>query len=402
MSVEKNTKQTFLWMRLSHEPFVVFYALLPFLLRKDLGAGLFELSVLSAIRPVLPVFSFYWGANLFQKKVCLKQNLIFAWVFARIPFLFVFWIQNVWYLIFCAACYELFNRAGTPALIEILKLNLSKTKRDQLYTVGFVLSFMESILLGLFLTRALSSSLFPWPSYCALATAISLSSIALQWKLLLPKIKKEPTLPQQSFSERLTLPWKHTYELLSENPAFATFQWKFMLGGFALMLASPGISIFYADTLSLSYKEITLGRSVLMGLGIITSAHLWKKLLSKERVDEMMSAILLGFCSYLLLLWCAQIHLGFFYLAYLIYGVTQSGSHLLWNLSGPLFSEEKESTPFSTTNLLMVGIRGLIAPFLGAWICAYTGPSFLLLLGASCILPALLQKIRRPLPKTSS
>ena len=51
-------------MHLLNEPFVVLYALLTFILRKDLGASLLQISILSALRPTLPIFSFYWSANV--------------------------------------------------------------------------------------------------------------------------------------------------------------------------------------------------------------------------------------------------------------------------------------------------------------------------------------------------
>ncbi|MBS0627189.1 MAG: MFS transporter, partial [Verrucomicrobia bacterium] len=142
------TRKALLWMNLSHEPFVVLYTLLPFIIRKDLGASLLQISILTALRPVLPLFSFYWSANLTRQRHRLRSNLISAWVLARLPFLFIPWIDSIWYLIFCCAVYEFFNKSGIPALIEILKINIPKKAREKTYTFYFVLSFIESILLG--------------------------------------------------------------------------------------------------------------------------------------------------------------------------------------------------------------------------------------------------------------
>ena len=128
------TRRALLWMNLSNEPFVVLYALLPFILRKDLGATLLQISILTALRPVLPLFSFYWSANLTNKKHLLRSNLIGAWVLGRVSFLFIPWIDSVWYIIFCCAVYEFFNKSGIPALIEILKINIPKDAREKTYT----------------------------------------------------------------------------------------------------------------------------------------------------------------------------------------------------------------------------------------------------------------------------
>jgi hypothetical protein len=38
----------------------------------------------------------------------------------------------------------------------------------------------------------------------------------------------------------------------------------------------------------------------------------------------------------------------------------QAGSDLSWHISGPVFSKEKESTLFSGTYVLAVGISGMV------------------------------------------
>ena len=43
-----------------------------------------------------------------------------------------------------------------------------------------------------------------------------------------------------------------------------------------------------------------------------------------------------------------------------------------WNLSGPIFSEKKESTIYSSINLAAIGIKGCIFPFLGHLLPVYT------------------------------
>lgn len=53
---------------------------------------------------------------------------------------------------------------------------------------------------------------------------------------------------------------------------------------------------------------------------------------------------------------CAQYHVIMLYVAYGLYGVMQAGSELGWHMSGPCFAQEKDSTVFSSTNVLMVGI----------------------------------------------
>ena len=379
-SIHQKTSRALLWMNLSNEPFVVLYALLPFIFRKDLGASLLEISILAALRPVLPVFSFYWSANLTNRPDLLRSNLILAWAFGRLPFLFVPWVTNVWYLIFCCAVYEFFNKSGIPALIEILKINIPKEARENTYTLYFVLSFLESILLGLVIAGLLDFYPPAWKLLCGLTALVSLSSVWLQLRVPI-EISRAPSTPLSPFKARVLQPWKDAFALLRKRPDFARFQWGFMMGGFGLMLIAPSLSIFYVDMLNLEHTQIVTGRSILMGVGIVLSSYFWKKGLSRLSIPQLTIRILLGFGLFPLILLLSLHDLRWFYLAFILYGIAQAGSHLLWNLSGTLFAREEDSSQYSRVNVLMVGLRGIVAPALGGILCSYFGPLPMLVLG---------------------
>ena len=74
--------------------------------------------------------------------------------------------------------------------------------------------------------------------------------------------------------------------------------------------------------------------------------------------------------------------MGWFYLSFILYGIAQAGSHLLWNLSGALFAGEEDSSPYSRVNILMVGLRGRVVPAIGGLLCDLVGPGPMLVLGS--------------------
>ncbi len=367
-------------MNLSNEPFIVLYALLPFIFRKDLNASLLEISILTALRPVLPVFSFYWSANLTNRPDLLRSNLIVAWVLGRLPFLLVPWFTNVWYLIFCCAVYEFFNKSGIPALIEILKINIPKDAREKTYTFYFVLSFVESILLGLVMAGLLDFHPSAWQFLCVLTALVSLSSVWLQLRVPI-EINEAVPAPLPPFKVRVVQPWRDAFALLRKRPDFAQFQCGFMMGGFGLMLIAPSLSIFYVDMLNLEHTQIVTGRSILMGVGIVLSSYFWKKGLSNLSIPQLTIRILIGFGLFPLVLLLSLLDMQWFYLAFVFYGIAQAGSHLLWNLSGTLFAQDEDSSQYSRVNILMVGLRGIVAPALGGLMCSYLGPVPMLVFG---------------------
>ncbi len=379
-TIHHKTRLALLWMNLSNEPFVVLYALLPFIFRKDLGASILQISILTALRPVLPLFSFYWSANLTNCRHRLRSNLIGAWLLGRIPFLFVPWFPNAWYIIFCCAVYEFFNKSGIPALIEILKINLPKDAREKTYTFYFVLSFVESILLGLVMGGLLDKQPSSWSILCGITVLIGLSSFVVQMRVPIPLEDRAPiALPP--FKTRLIQPWKEAIALLKRRPDFARFQWGFMMGGFGLMLIAPSLSIYYVDYLNLEHTQIVTGRSILMGVGIVLSSFFWRKAISTLSVPQLNVRILIGFALFPLLLVLSAFHMQWFYFSFIIYGIAQAGSHLLWNLSGTLFAENEDSSPYSRVNILMLGMRGIIAPALGGIFCQLFGPIPMLIVG---------------------
>lgn len=374
------TRLALLWMNLSNEPLVAIYHLIPFILRKELCATTYQIALFTTLSPVLSVFSFYWGSWVTHRKDMLLTNLISAWVLSRIPFLFLPFVNDFWSILVCCSVYQLFNRASTPALMEILKQNIPKKPREHIFSFYYVITVIEGILIGLALVNILHVDNTNWKTVFLICALLSLTSVWVQLKIQVSKEKNARlNPPQRAFVE----PLKGCFQLLRDRKDFARFQWGFMLGGFGLMIMAPARYIFSADTGAVSISNMTIARCVFVGIGLAGSALIWKKALQQFSVHKLTTWILVGFGIYPLLFTLAPLHIFWFYLAHLVYGIAQAGSHLVWHLSGTIFAGENGvSTPFTTTNVLMIGLRGLVGPFLGGVLCDYFGAGPVLLLGA--------------------
>ncbi len=368
----ETTRFALLWMNLASEPLIALYTLLPFILRKELGASVLQLSLFVMIRPLLSVFSFYWST--FQKRG-LVSNLIGACILANLPFVFFPFVDNVWLLLGACAIYQLFSRAGTPALIEIIKRKIPEKPRAHIFSLYFILSFIESGILGMVVGNLLDHNTIPWKYLFLIAALMGLSSVLIQRKIALPKEK-------EGRGELSKNPLRTSFALLRSRPDFARFQWGFMFGGFALMLMAPALSIFYADTLALSYEKMSLARYIFMGIGVALSSMLWKRGLQALQIHKITGWVLLGFGLFPVALLAAPWNPLCLYAAFFIYGIAQAGSHLLWNLSGTVFAKNEDSSPYTAVNLLMLGLRGVVAPFLGGILCDLCGPLTVLITGA--------------------
>lgn len=375
------TRLSLLWMNLSSEPLAAIYSSMPFILRKELGATLWQISLFSVLSPVLSVFSFYWGAWFSRYKSQLLPSLIGAWFLARIPFVFFPYMDTFWQIFICCGVYQLFSRASTPALMEILKRTVPKKTREHVFALYTVLSVLEGICIGLLLTQVLSVCDNNWRLLFLISALISLTSVFIQLQIKLPPSNEEET-PSAPSKNMLTQPLKESIRLLRTRPDFALFQWAFMIGGFALMLIAPARAVFAADSLPVSIADMTLAKCVFVGLGMAGSSMLWKRALTTYGIQRLTTWILVGFGCYPLFWLLSSLHLSWFYLAHLLYGIAQGGSHLVWHLSGPIFAGNQNSAPFTTVNVLMIGLRGAVGPLLGGLLCLTWGPVPVLVLGA--------------------
>lgn len=151
------------------------------------------------------------------------------------------------------------------------------------------------------------------------------------------------------------------------------------------MMAVPAITIFTSDVLSATHANVTVARTICMAIGVVISTPFWHRAMSSVNVSKVLGFVAIGFVCYLFSMLMAEVAFGYYFVALLIYGVAQAGSHLLWNLSGPLFARDEDSSQFTMVSILTVGLRGLIAPQLGSLLCMGVGASNALIVGALVI-----------------
>jgi len=195
------------------------------------------------------------------------------------------------------------------------------------------------------------------------------------------QLDKSEETPLTPLRKRLVAPWKESFELIRENRSFAQFQMGFMLGGFGLMIMAPAYPIYFADVLNLGYDQVTMARCLWMAVGVTLSTALWRLAIERLRPVMLTPLIRLGLSLFPFSLLITMFEIMWFSLGFLFYEIAQAGSHLLWKLSGTLFSGNRSSSAYTAVNVLTVGLRGLIGPFLGGLICKIAGPGSAIFVG---------------------
>jgi len=379
----QRTRAAILATNLLNEPLFSIYALLAFILRKDLGATAFQIALLTMLKPMVSIFSLYWFAGG-GKKSSLRANVVWAGFLARVPFLFFPFCDNVWFCIAAAALHMLFSRASTPAWMEILKLNMSKKERERSFSQGSALGYAEGVFIAIGFGALLDHHPEAWRLLFFVSALLGMVGVWLQKKVPVcgeGVTEAESVEERKRWKETILWPWKSSWDLMRSRKDFAIFQWGFMACGFGIMLIQPALPLFFVDVLHLSYTDLAIAFSICKGFGFVLTSPVWAKAMGRFSISACSSIVFIGVGLFPLALLLATFSLFWLYLAYIIYGIAQAGSHLIWNLSGPLFAKQEDSLQYTGVNIVMVGMRGMIAPPLGGAFCVITGPIFVLVAG---------------------
>jgi hypothetical protein len=391
-TIPRRTRLALLWTGFLNEPLVALFSLMPFILRKDLKATAFQIALFTMLKPLVSVLSFYWSSLWEKGPHRLRLSLVGSWILSRFLFLFLPWCHSASFAILTSLIYLLFYRAGLPALMEILKVNLPTVQREKIFSLSATLNHALSIVIGIFIGCFLDVSPSAWPFLFFFMALLGFFAIAIQWRL--PLAQNLPSSVEKLHTHnKIVGPWKRCFQLLKERPDFAQFQWSFMAGGIGLMMMAPAWTLFCADILSLSHTDMTISRFLCMGLGFAFTSTLWSESLSKKPILQITRRVCLLFSLFPILLIFSLLNPFFVPISFLFYGIAQAGSHLIWHLSGPLFSGESDSSPFTAVNILMVGLRGLVAPLIGCLLCEIFSPQIALIVGSLfCLIGAFLTR----------
>jgi predicted MFS family arabinose efflux permease len=259
-------------------------------------------------------------------------------------------------------------RAMLPAWSEIFKLNIQDEKRGIVFSQGSTINYLSNIVLPLLIAPIMDYYPPSWKWIFFILAFLQLFDVLILTKLSVNlenyRSEKTPSEPAPLLIE----PWKNSWRLIKERPDFRNYQIVFMLGGTGLILAHPVLPLFFNQVLHLSYQQFAFAVSVCKGIGFALTSRVWAKWFNRISI-HLFNFFVTAFAGlFAVIIMSIDQSLVWIYIAYLIYGVMQAGSELSWNLAGPRFAREQDSTLFTSVNVAMVGLRGCIAPFLGEFI----------------------------------
>lgn len=382
----QRTSAAFLLTRLLSVPFSAIFNLLLIILYKDLHATPLQITIAIAFRPVASLFAPYWSASIYSQERSHILKLSIANIIKFIPFLFTPFIDNAWYYVFAFGFYMMLTRGMIPSWMEVLKKNVQGMSMEKVFAYGSAFEYIGGAFLPLMFGFLLDGDGEIW-RYIFPATAI-FGMLSAFFIYRIPSPIFDQVREERSFKQHLLNPWKETYQILCKRPDFLKFQIGFMWGGAGLMVLQPVLPKFFVDVLNLTYLEVAMALTVCKGIGFALTSPLWIRAYRKMDIFQFSRLVIFLIAIFPLCLLASQFNLIWLYVAYFAYGIMQVGSEMSWNLSGPVFAKQEDSSNYSIVNVLAGGIRGCIFPLLGTLLYEYTNASTVLILGTFFCLAA--------------
>lgn len=386
-----NLSKAYLFSRLLGTPLEAMYTLLIFILVKEFNPSWLQLSLLAASKPISSLFAFYLSAGMIGRQHQFKRYLVAVSTLTAMPALIFPLIESCWFYIAAHFIFMIGQRASFPVWNSTLKNHLMENRLSSLQAKA--ISIQQSIaifapmLIGYWIDfdREIWKSLF-------LGLAVVQMSSSLMMQFLLPAFNSpnnSATSSQVSFLSP-TAQWQESKKLLLARRDFFSYLQLFFWGGTGLVMMQSTLPQFFNANLHLSYTSIALASSVCKGIALIATTPLWAYWVNKMSLYRFNLYINLFSTLFIAFILLSNIHSEWVFAAYLFYGAMQAGCELSWNMSGPHFAKEKECTLYSSLNLPLIGLRGMVFPFVGQWILLLSNANVVFLCAAALTLASLL------------
>jgi hypothetical protein len=166
--------------------------------------------------------------------------------------------------------------------------------------------------------------------------------------------------------------------ILREDRAFARYQWWQFLNGASFLLMAAPLMFMVSREMTDAATEYTLATIVLQLVPMVTSivfSQAWAPLFDRVHVAVFrvaqgfvsLAALSLLFGSAMLdLLWLVAV-------AQFLVGISNAAGNLAWNLGQYDFAPPEKTAAYMGVHVMLTGLRGSVAPFIGVWLYAGIG-----------------------------
>ncbi len=334
---------------------------------RTIGATNTQIAILSMAPFVAALFTFYWSHHSSRRKK--MPFLVKVMGIARGSLLFMFLAVNSWLFVIFVLLFWFFEMAGSPAYTGVMKDIYPSEHRGK--AMGYVrvemsLAVVLAVYVGGHLLNIDPQS-YRW--VFPLGAVFGLLSLASFRKI---EVKSDNQV--KANHERFS--FSKAIHIFREDKRFFHYQLIFFPAGFGWLLTLPLYPIFVVDVLHLS--KVTLGQvGAIFSLCWLISFFFWGKYIDKRGPlrARYLTILLLSFVPFFYFL--ANLFPGegawIIFVAAIFFGLAWGGAELSrFNYIIKIASEDKIQSYWGIDFTLM-GIRGVLAPFVGIALKEFLG-----------------------------
>ena len=234
----------------------------------------------------------------------------------------------------------------------------------RLATVQVLVMAAGGFVIGWSLDQSVESIRFLFPILGAfgVAGAIIYGGVRLRGQNRLARAER-----QGHHSERPSLNPLAVLRVLGEDRRYAGYMGCMMLFGTGNLMISPTLVIILEDEFTASYQTAILATTVVPLVVMPFAIPIWARLLDRMHVISFRAIHSWAFVlASLLFLIAVEFHLlSLLFIASAMLGIGFGGGMLAWNLGHQHFAPPHRDSQYMSVHVMLTGLRGLIAPFLG-------------------------------------
>jgi hypothetical protein len=175
------------------------------------------------------------------------------------------------------------------------------------------------------------------------------------------------------------------YQILREDKPFRDYQRYQMLTGFSFMMFGPSLLYMVSKEMTDPKRDYLLATAVVQIIPMATSllvSQAWAPLFDRvhittfrvwQTVVSVTAQALLFAGAMAGLAMSEQVGLAVVAASQILLGVSNAGGNLAWNLGHNDFAPPDKVATYMGVHVMLTGVRGCFAPFLGSWLYLKTG-----------------------------
>lgn len=332
--------------------------------RRYFSASPFHLSLISSASGIGQLFSFYWGYIVRSRKDKLRM-VVFPSIVARGVFLFTPLVYSIGTFLILIFLYQIVSCMATPAYVEVIKTIYPDMLRGRIMGLVRMINSLIVITITPLSGRAMSLISFRWVFFFGAIFGV-ISSLVFS-RINVREPQRENIVPI-SLKTILTIPFL--------DKKFGTYLFIFFMYGLGNWLSNPIYPIVLVDKLHANPLEVGYLSTTASVFSAIFYVY-WGRYIDKENPIKVLFIVF--FLDILIpfgyLLSVIKPFIIFVFISASISGIVSAGIDLAVMNAIMVLAPREEIASYMALHSTFVGIRGIIGPFLGAFLYPVIGPT---------------------------